>query len=179
MASPLQLIHEAMVLQESGERVVVVRKQLLGETDSGLALSSFWAGACSLIVTANRPGGFLSVEKKAPNWDKGPLTGPLQGPPRIGQGRAFAAFSGRRAQRARWVEPSADSVPSEMVFAVTICIAIADLDYWDAYVSPPLGSCPGSAGSVPRNTRPERELRAFSSCSALYLTWRFPRSVCL
>lgn len=85
MASPLQLIHEAMVMQESGERVVVVCKQLLGGTDSGLALSSFWAGAGSLILTANRPGGFLSVEKKAPNWDKGPLTGPLQGLPTLGR----------------------------------------------------------------------------------------------
>lgn len=65
MASPLQLIHEAVAMQESGERVVVVRKQLLGGTDSGLALTS-------LID----PGGFLSVGKKAPRWDRAPLPSP-------------------------------------------------------------------------------------------------------
>lgn len=162
MASPLQLLPDAVAMQEPEH--VVVRKQLLGGTDSGLALSSFWAGACSLVRWF-----FICREKGSPLGQR----------PRIGQGRAFAAFPGCRARTARWVEPSVDSVPSEMVFADTIRIAISDLDYWDAYVSPPLGSCPGSAGSVPRNTRPERGLRAFSSCSALYLTWRFPRSVCL
>lgn len=179
MASPLQLIHEAVVMQESGERVEVVHSSCWEGLTVGLASRPSGLVLAPSSLQLIDPGGFLSVEKKAPNWDKGPLTGPLPGPPRIGQGRAFAAFPGRRAQRARWVEPSPDSVPSEMVFADTIRIAVSNLDYWDAYISPPLGSCPGSTGSVPRNTRPERELRAFSSCSALYLTWRFPRSVCL
>lgn len=38
MASPLQLVHEAMVMQESGERVAVVSKQPLGGAEHGLAL---------------------------------------------------------------------------------------------------------------------------------------------
>lgn len=125
MASPLQLLPEAVAMQES-ERVVV-RQQLLGGTDGGLALSSFWAGACSLVVTANRPRWFFICRERG---------SPLGQRPRIGQGRAFAAFPGCRARTARWVEPSADSVPSEMVFADTVRIAISDLDYWDAYASP-------------------------------------------
>lgn len=101
--------------------------------------------------------------EKAPSGTETPWLGPCRASA-LGRTEPFAAFPGRRARRARWAKHSADSVPCEMVFADTICIAVSDLDCRNARVSPPLGSCPGFAGSVPRNTRSERELRAFSSC---------------
>lgn len=56
MASPLQLIHEAMVMQESGECVVVV-------SSSGRACPLVLLGWCLLPHHYRR---FLFVEKKAP-----------------------------------------------------------------------------------------------------------------
>lgn len=90
---------------------------------------------------------FSSVEKKAPNWDKGPLT--------LGRAEPFAAFPEHRARRARWVEHSADPVPSKMVFADTILIAVFDLACGNADVSLLLGSCPGFG--TPAKEHPPRK----------------------
>lgn len=97
-------------------------------------------------------------EKKAVRWGQGlhPQQCPCRGRPGIGQGQALcrlcrAPCAG--AQRVIWAEPPGGSVPGE-----TVC---------DGPVSLPLGSCPGLAGVVPGNTRPERVVRVFSGCCAL------------